>query len=93
MDWAEAQRFVNQVEVDDYQTISAIRNLPVLVASIFMVIGGLALLVVSVGTIIPGSIQLPIYLSTRNILYAAVTGFMMIVGGLVGIIQSWQHMQ
>ncbi len=93
-DWKEAQRFVNQVNMEQYQSINRARNVPLLIFCGLFVFSGVVLLIVGAIDAIPyvtyffGS---PSDLSTlpassiRSTVYYLLGGMGLLVGGLVGL--------
>jgi hypothetical protein len=99
VEWIQAQRFVANIEVEYHSHIKKKKSWPILVLSIIAVIGGIVIIIVSLAAILPvlniisfteydPNINIPIPVDFA--LAALITGFGIVLGGIVGIYQSIQ---
>lgn len=99
IEWSQAQRFVAQVEVDKYKSISAHKNTGIIIFGILFALAGLAVLLFGLFSLAPylmilfnTEIDIPVYISMRPdaVIGILVTGFGLLVGGIVGTILAIQ---
>ncbi|MBN2149255.1 MAG: YrzE family protein [Anaerolineales bacterium] len=99
MEWNEAQRFVAQVEVENFKKLSAHENIPYMIFGIGGAIVGFVVMMAGIAALAPYIIvflkiplELPVYISTYPDTAIAIflTGFGLLVGGIVGIYMAVQ---
>ena len=97
VDWKEAQRFVNQVNLEQYQSINRAKNIPILILCGLFVFSGVVMLILGA---VNGMFYLSLYQGAsvdltaasgsdiRSTFYLLLGGFGFTIGGLVGFYLS-----
>lgn len=99
IEWKQAQRFVAQVGVDHHKSIHAHQNVWLIGFGVLFALAGLVMFLVGVAALVPyltfftqSEFNLPVLVEMRPdaVIGVIVTGFGLLIGGIVGIILAVQ---
>jgi hypothetical protein len=99
-EWSQAQRFVSEVEIDNHASISAPKKIIITVLGVTFTLAGLVMVVLGFLSLTPLMTALfgtdhtfssPIYIREDVALTMLLTGFGMMIGGIVGVYLALQE--